>query len=56
MLFRSDGFYLNVSGERLPIRGGVWDYAALSGVFALYLSLARTLSVADLGARPAFVL
>lgn len=51
-----DGFYLNVSGERLPYRGGGWLYAAIAGVFALNLSSARTGSSADIGARPAFVL
>ena len=52
----SDGFYLNVSGERLPSRGGRWTLAAVTGVFALYLILDRTLSDAYIGARPAFVL
>jgi hypothetical protein len=51
-----DGFYLNVSGERLPFRGGGWDYAASTGVFALDLRNARTNSNAAVGARPAFVL
>lgn len=51
-----DGFYLNVSGERLPSRGGGWNNAAISGVFALYLNNGRTVSNADIGARPAFVL
>ena len=52
----ADGFYLNVSGERLPFRGGVWSYAAVAGVFALGLLNARTNSDASVGARPAFVL
>lgn len=51
-----DGFYLSVSGERLPCRGGGWSYAALSGVFALAPDNVRTASHAYLGARPAFVL
>ena len=51
-----DGFYLNVSGERLPVRGGDWYYAAITGVFALFLNHARTNSFAYIGARPAFVL
>lgn len=50
-----DGFYLNVSGERVPIRGGNWNNGALSGVFSLYLSNARSGTNADFGARPAFV-
>ena len=51
-----DGFYLNVSGERLPFRGGDWGSAAFAGVFALNLTDARTASRALVGARPAFVL
>jgi formylglycine-generating enzyme len=51
-----DGFYLSVSGERLPCRGGDWFVAALPGVFALLLGHARTTSFAYIGARPAFVL
>ena len=50
-----DGFYLNVSGERVPFRGGLWDNGALTGVFSLILNNVRTHSYADLGARPAFV-
>ena len=52
----SDGFYLNVSGERLPYRGGHWFSAAITGVFALSLNDVRSFSNAILGARPAFVL
>ncbi len=51
-----DGFYLNVSGERVPRRGGSWIDAALSGVFALALNIARSPSDSNIGARPAFVL
>jgi hypothetical protein len=51
-----DGFYLSVSGERLPFRGGDWGSAAITGVFALFLSSDRTFSLAYIGARPAFVL
>jgi hypothetical protein len=51
-----DGFYLGVSSERLPLRGGYWTDAAISGVFALNLYNARTNSYAHFGARPAFVL
>lgn len=52
----ADGFYLNVSGERLPFRGGLWHGAAITGVFALGLNDGRSYSGATLGARPAFVL
>lgn len=51
-----DGFYLNVSGERLPCRGGSWAVATIAGVFALVLGYARSDSGALFGARPAFVL
>ena len=50
-----DGFYLTMTGERLPFRGGGWNSGALAGVFALYLSNPRSSAVADLGCRPAFV-
>ena len=51
-----DGFYLNVSGERVPFRGGNWTYSAFAGVFALLLNDARSHSSSSFGARPAFVL
>ena len=50
-----DGFYLNVSGERVPVRGGGWYNGALSGVFSLALDLARSSPHTFIGARPAFV-
>ena len=51
-----DGFWLDVTGERLPLRGGNWDHAATSGVFALLLLYVRSGAHSSLGARPAFVL
>lgn len=51
-----DGFYLNVEGERLAIRGGNWYNGALAGVFAPYLSNARSYTGTSVGSRPAFVL
>ena len=48
-------FYLDVTGERVPFRGGGWSDAAFAGVFALYLNGARSVSNAYVGARPAFV-
>lgn len=50
-----DAFYLEVTSERVPLRGGGWAVAALSGVFALYLSNARSSVDGSIGARPAFV-
>ena len=50
-----DGFWLDVTGERVPFRGGAWTDAALAGVVALGLAGPRSSSGAYLGARPAFV-
>jgi sulfatase modifying factor 1 len=52
----ADGFFLNVSGERVAIRGGTWGDGALAGVFFLILDVGRSTSTTGLGARPAFVL
>ncbi|WP_296763680.1 hypothetical protein [Sediminimonas sp.] len=52
----SDRFYINVAGERLPVRGGDWSYGAGAGVFALYLNIARSYSISGIGFRPAFVI
>ena len=52
----SDGFYINTSGERLPIRGGYWRRGSRAGVFALYLGSARSDSNSVIGFRPAFVI
>ncbi len=51
----SDGFWITLTGEVLPIRGGDWGYGASAGVFALYAGLARSGAGALLGCRPAFV-
>ena len=40
--------------KRVPIRGGNWNNAAITGVFALNLNNARSNSNANIGARPAF--
>lgn len=47
---------VNVSGERLPFRGGNWYYTSGAGVFALNLSVGRKDTNTFIGARPAFVL
>ena len=41
--------------KRVPIRGGNWNNAALSGVFALNLNNARSNVNTNIGARPALV-
>lgn len=51
-----DGFFINLSGERLPIRGGGWDFGSRAGVFALRLGNARSDAGASFGCRPAFVI
>lgn len=51
----ADGFWFDVTTERLPFRGGGWDSAASSGVFALYLNYARASADTSVGCRPAFV-
>ena len=53
--FNDDGFWLNLTIESLPVRGGTWYNAAVAGVFALYLRYARSHTYAGIGARPAFV-
>ena len=50
-----DGFWVDVTSERVPFRGGPWRYVAQGGVFALNVGLARSYVGAYLGARPAFV-
>ena len=51
-----DGFYINLSGERLPLRGGNWINGSRAGVFALYLDNARSDAYTSFGFRPAFVI
>lgn len=51
-----DGYWGDVTGERLPIRGGSWHYGAGAGVSALGLYYDRGAAGAFIGARPAFVI
>ena len=51
-----DYFYCNNQIEGLPVRGGPWDYGTGTGVFGVYLSVARSLSAVSIGFRPAFVI
>ena len=53
--YNGDYFAKTMTDERLPVRGGHWYYAAAAGVFALYLSYARSNTYTSIGARPAFV-
>lgn len=50
-----DAFYITLTGERVPFRGGSWADGSAAGVFALYLIYARSLAITYIGARPAFV-
>lgn len=50
-----DRFWCRNYGERLPLRGGSWNWAASAGVFALTLNEARSRAVAHFGFRAAFV-
>lgn len=52
----SDKFYITMTGERLPRRGGHWAYGSGAGVFALHLAAARSDSYTYIGFRPAFVI
>jgi hypothetical protein len=51
----ADGFWVDLTGERLPFRGGNWSHGAAAGVFALYANYARSYANASFGCRPAFV-
>ena len=53
--YNGDYFGKSMTGETLPLRGGSWSLAAGAGVFALGLYDARSSTVTNLGARPAFV-
>lgn len=52
----SDRIWHNLSGERLPRRGGRWDHGASAGPFAVSLYNARSNASVDIGFRPAFVI
>ena len=50
----SGRIYTNNEGERLPSRGGNWNYGANAGLAALNFSDLRAGAYASLGFRPAF--
>lgn len=50
------GYWGDVTGERLPVRGGYWHLGASAGVFALDLYNGRGDAGSGIGARPAFVI
>ena len=53
--FGGDTIGFNFAIEAVSIRGGGWSLGAAAGVFSLYLSNARSVAYANVGARPAFV-
>lgn len=53
--YNGDYFAKEITGERVPFRGGLWTYSANAGVFALGLLYVRTYAHTNIGARPAFV-
>ncbi len=53
--YNGDQLYKDLTAERVPVRGGNWNFAAGAGVFALSLHHVRTNTVTGIGARPAFV-
>jgi hypothetical protein len=52
----ADRMYMRNAGERLPSRGGYWNFASSAGVFCLYLFITRTSSHSFRGFRSAFVI
>ena len=52
--YGGDGHYMNNSGERLPLCGGGWYDTSYAGVFNVYLSNPRSVSVASVGFRSAY--
>lgn len=51
-----DGIWSELTGERMPLRGGSWRSGVSAGLFALYLANVRAYVGPDFGGRPAFVL
>ena len=52
--YGGDGHYMNNSGERLPLCGGIWISASNAGVFFVSLGYPRSGSGADIGFRSAY--
>ncbi len=51
----ADGFWFRNNLERLPIKGGSFDYGAGAGLFALFLGSNRSDSFCTVGFRAAYV-
>lgn len=52
--YEGDYFYMNNSGERLPVRGGYWTDYAGAGVFSANVNYPRSNSYRNVGFRSAF--
>lgn len=52
----TDRIYMRNFGERIPFRGGSYNFQGNSGVFAMHITYSRIHSGSNIGARPAFVL
>jgi len=52
--YGGDGFWYDLTGERVCWRGGPWYYGTQSGVFALVLSNTHSYAYYSVGSRPAF--
>jgi formylglycine-generating enzyme len=50
-----DGIWVRNYGERVAVRGGAWGDGSFAGVFALYLSYARSNSIHGIGFRSAYI-
>ena len=50
-----DGFWVDVTGEKLPLRLGSWGSGATAGLSALHLDNVRSNAYDFFGARPGFV-
>lgn len=53
--YGNDGYWFDATGERLPVRGGSWDYGSGAGVFALGLDYPRSSVGTGIGFRSAFI-
>jgi hypothetical protein len=51
-----DAFYVDVTSERCPLRGGHWYRSAAAGVFALLCDTARSTAHGAVGGRLALIL
>lgn len=52
----SDRIHMRNYGERIPFRGGAWNFSYTSGIFSAHIAYSRSHTGANVGARPAFVL